>query len=236
MTENDTGHYIAVLIDGENFPPILAEKLFAEIKKIGIARERRVLGNLNCANMKGWLEIEHHHAVDIRHTVTGTPKKNAADIHLVIQAMDLLPAKTISAFALVTSDGDFLPLVRRIQREGKKVFGFGVEKTPKAFQDACDSFKALPFERSATKSAKVKKTPSPAAKSGPPLPDWLREAIIECTDESGDAPFAQLGEVVTKKNPASKKEKLSKLLKTYASHLEIIGAGKPGAKVRLRKK
>ena len=43
-----------------------------------------------------------------------TKGKNASDIAMVIDIMDLLYTKDLSAIALVTSDSDFSPVVSRI--------------------------------------------------------------------------------------------------------------------------
>ena len=59
---------------------------------------------------------------------------------MIIDAMDLLYEKKIDAFALMTSDSDFTPLVMRILSNGLKVYGFGEKKTPPPFVNACSQF------------------------------------------------------------------------------------------------
>lgn len=66
--------------------------------------------------------------------------KNAADMAMVIDAMDLLSGGSVDAFALVSSDSDFTPLVMRILADGLKVYGFGQRKTPEPFVNACSLF------------------------------------------------------------------------------------------------
>ena len=64
-----------------------------------------------------------------------TKGKNATDSAMIIDAMDLLYSNNVDAFALMTSDSDFTPLVLRILESGLPVYGFGARKTPKPFVD-----------------------------------------------------------------------------------------------------
>ncbi len=59
---------------------------------------------------------------------------------MVIDAMDLLYARNLDAFAIVSSDADFTPLVMRILTDGLRVYGFGERKTPEPFVNACSQF------------------------------------------------------------------------------------------------
>lgn len=59
---------------------------------------------------------------------------------MIIDAMDLLNSSSVDAFALMTSDSDFTPLVLRILESGLPVFGFGEKKTPQPFVDSCSTF------------------------------------------------------------------------------------------------
>src|SRR5690606_18373282 len=69
-----------------------------------------------------------------------TTGKNASDITLVIDAMDLMHVGAVDMFCLVSSDSDFTRLAQRLRENGKTVFGFGERKTPEAFRNACDRF------------------------------------------------------------------------------------------------
>src|SRR3546814_7537672 len=66
--------------------------------------------------------------------------KNASDMAMVIDAMDLLYARNLDGFAIVSSDADFTPLVMRLRNDGVAVYGFGEEKTPEPFVKACSVF------------------------------------------------------------------------------------------------
>ena len=69
-----------------------------------------------------------------------TVGKNASDIALVIDAMDLLHSGRFDGFCLVSSDSDFTRLAARIREQGLDVYGFGEQKTPESFRRACKRF------------------------------------------------------------------------------------------------
>ncbi|RMF95730.1 MAG: NYN domain-containing protein [Gammaproteobacteria bacterium] len=68
--------------------------------------------------------------------------KNSADIHMVVDALDLCYAKThIDVFALLTGDSDFSPLVSKLKENDKRVLGCGVRNsTSDILAASCDEF------------------------------------------------------------------------------------------------
>ena len=72
--------------------------------------------------------------------ITGSTRKNATDMKMTIDAMDLLFRGNITGFGIMSSDSDFMPLAMRIRQEGLPVYGFGSAKTPEAFKQACSRF------------------------------------------------------------------------------------------------
>ncbi len=72
----------------------------------------------------------------------GASRKNAADIKMAVDAMELAFERDyISTFVLCTGDSDFTPLVHKLRELNKRVIGVGVEKTTSALlPPACDEF------------------------------------------------------------------------------------------------
>jgi hypothetical protein len=129
---------VAVLIDGENFRSELADQVFEHIAKLGVATIRHVYGNSSANN--GWRDKAQKHRILIREQMPG---KNAADIALAIEAIDILHKGKIDEYCLVTSDSDFAVLADRLREDGVRVTGFGEAKAAKGFQQACDNFVVL---------------------------------------------------------------------------------------------
>ncbi|MGZ5403106.1 MAG: NYN domain-containing protein, partial [Nocardioides sp.] len=64
----------------------------------------------------------------------------STDSALIIDAMDLLYANNVEAFAIVSSDSDFTSLALRLRESGKVVYGLGRQRTAISLQNACDRF------------------------------------------------------------------------------------------------
>jgi Fe-S-cluster formation regulator IscX/YfhJ len=131
---------LAVLIDADNASARIADGLFEEIAKIGEASVRRIYGDFSSTRSKAWADILSKHAIIPQQQFAYTTGKNASDITLVIDAMDLLHSGRFDGFCLVSSDSDFTRLAARIREQGIDVFGFGEQKTPESFRQACRRF------------------------------------------------------------------------------------------------
>ncbi len=130
----------AVLIDADNTSPKIAPTLFEEIAKFGEATVRRIYGDFSTARLRSWTEILQRYAIDPYQQFAYTSGKNSSDIALVIDAMDLLHSGRFDGFCLVSSDSDFTRLASRLREEGADVYGFGAQKTPESFRQACRRF------------------------------------------------------------------------------------------------
>ena len=131
---------LAVLIDADNASPKIADNLFEEIAKLGVASVRRIYGDFSGTRLKAWADILSKHAIIPHQQFAYTTGKNSSDITLVIDAMDLLHSGRFSGFCLVSSDSDFTRLAARIREQGLDVFGFGEQKTPESLRQACRRF------------------------------------------------------------------------------------------------
>lgn len=134
---------LALLIDADNAPASKIDVVLSEVARHGAANVRRAYGNWKSPHLRGWEEVLHEYAIRPMQQFAYSSGKNASDMAMVIDAMDLLYAGTLDAFAIVSSDADFTPLVMRLLTEGAKVYGFGERKTPKAFVNACSKFTYL---------------------------------------------------------------------------------------------
>jgi uncharacterized LabA/DUF88 family protein len=131
---------LAVLIDADNTSSKIADGLFEEIARLGEASVRRIYGDFSHPRSKGWTDVLAKHAIIPQQQFAYTTGKNASDITLVIDAMDLLHSGRFDGFCLVSSDSDFTRLAARIREQGVDVFGFGEQKTPESFRQACRRF------------------------------------------------------------------------------------------------
>ena len=196
---------LAVLIDADNTSPKIAAGLFDEIAKIGEASVRRIYGDFSSPRLKSWADILNQFAILPHQNFAYTTGKNASDIALVIDAMDLLYSGRFDGFCLVSSDSDFTRLASRIREQGADVFGFGARKTPEAFRQACRRFiyteNLLPTaagvdRRDPEVEAAVKSAQPPSA--AVPL---LSKAIALMSDDDGWVNLRGVGQRVSNLAP-----------------------------------
>jgi uncharacterized LabA/DUF88 family protein len=131
---------LAVLIDADNTSHKHARAIFDEIASFGEASVRRIYGDFSSSHMKGWSAVQAEFGIVPHHQPANTVGKNASDIALVIDAMDLMHSGRFDGFVLVSSDSDFTRLASRLREQGLEVYGIGQQKTPDAFRKACKRF------------------------------------------------------------------------------------------------
>nr|CAD6420418.1 NYN domain-containing protein [Rhizobium sp. Q54] len=185
---------LAVLIDADNASAKIVDGLFEEIAKIGEASVRRIYGDFSSARSKAWTDVLARHAIIPQQQFAYTTGKNASDITLVIDAMDLLHSARFDGFCLVSSDSDFTRLASRIREQGVDVFGFGEQKTPESFRQACRRFiyteNLLPQEP-ANDGGEPQQAPSlqkPSAAT--PI---IKKVIAQMESEDGWVPLGAVG-------------------------------------------
>lgn len=131
---------IALLIDADNSPAAKIDVILAELAKFGVANIRRAYGNWKKSELKGWEQVLHEYAIRPIQQFDYSKGKNATDMVMAIDALDLLYTDRPDAFGIVSSDADFTPLVMHLRAKGATVWGFGAKKTPEPFVNACSRF------------------------------------------------------------------------------------------------
>ncbi len=131
---------VALLIDADNATPARIDAVLTILAELGSVNIRRAYGNWNKPGLKGWAGIVHTHAIEPTQQFDVTKGKNATDMKMTIDAMDLLFGGRVQGFGLMSSDSDFAPLVTRLRQDGAPVYGFGTERAPVSFRNACTRF------------------------------------------------------------------------------------------------
>jgi uncharacterized LabA/DUF88 family protein len=207
---------IALLIDADNVSHGKIAAMLAELSKYGIANIRRAYGDWASPGLKGWTARLHEHAIRPIQQFSYSRGKNATDMALVIDAMELLYTQKPDAFCIASSDADFTPLVMQLRANGHEVYGFGERKTPEPFVNACSTFlylDSLGEEAVATAPAKEEAAPAPkpAAKPAPPparslaqdakLVAVLRGAVEATAGDDGWANLSAAGSAAKRQAP-----------------------------------
>lgn len=134
---------IAVVIDADNTQISKLEDVFHEISTRGRIVVKRAYGNWHKPTLKNWGEIIKRLAIKAEQQFDYVSGKNATDMALVIDTIELLYTNLYDAFVIVSSDSDYTPLAIKLREAGVYVMGVGEQKTPVAFRNACDEFLLL---------------------------------------------------------------------------------------------
>lgn len=180
---------IALFIDADNAPAAKIDVILSELARYGVVNIRKAYGNWKSPCIKPWEDVLHEYAIQPIQQFDLTKGKNATDIALVIDAMDILYTKDVDTICLVSSDCDFTPLVTRALADGKFVIGFGERKAPSAFVNSCSKFLYLD-DIEVEKKPKDKSKPS--IKCDTKLINMLRQAVEASEEDNG---WAQLGPI-----------------------------------------
>ncbi len=192
---------IALLIDCDNVSHNSIEGVIEELSKHGMVNVRHAHGDWNSPSLTGWIERLHPNAIRPMQQFAYTKGKNATDSAMIIDAMDLLYSDSIDAFALMTSDSDFTPLVMRLLESGLPVYGFGEKKTPQPFVDACSTFiytENLAKEKEDKEDAKsARKTGKAKLRQDTALVRLLRTAVEKTSEDDDWALMSKVGKYVS---------------------------------------
>ncbi len=202
MPERDAP-LLAVLIDADNTSSKAAQAIFTEIATLGEAGVRRIYGDFSSPRLKSWSDQLAGLAIVAHQQFANTTGKNASDIALVIDAMDLLHSDRFDGFVLVSSDSDFTRLASRIREQGLDVYGIGERKTPEAFRRACKRFifieNLLAAPRSAEGGEGAGETGSPqGAMEALPL---IEKAIAALGEDTEWHNLGRIGQQLIASNP-----------------------------------
>lgn len=131
---------IALLIDCDNISFKMIDAVMKEVEQYGDVIIKRAYGNWQNDALKNWIGKLTELSIKPIHQIDYTKGKNATDMAIVIDAMDLMHLKKCNAFAIVSSDSDFTPLTMKLSEEGYKVYGFGNKHAPISLKNSCSIF------------------------------------------------------------------------------------------------
>jgi hypothetical protein len=205
---------LAVLIDADNAQAVVIENLLAEIARFGEATVKRIYGDFTSQASSSWKKVLQKYAIKPIQKFAYTTGKNATDSTMIIDAMDLLYTRKFDGFCLVTSDSDFTGLAMRLREKGLTVFGFGEQKTPEAFRNACHKFiltellrPSLDIEQALTLgiNGSEQSIPRPEPEIKEPNVEFPKAILLTALDQSIDdlgwANLGTFGSYLTKLQP-----------------------------------
>ena len=131
---------IVMLIDADNTQIGKLEDVIGEISTHGRIVVKRAYGNWRKDVLKNWEKELKRLAIKAEQQFDYVNGKNATDMALVIDTMNLMHKGIYDCFVIVASDSDYTPLAINLHESGVYVIGVGEKKTPEAFRNSCDEF------------------------------------------------------------------------------------------------
>lgn len=131
---------VAILMDFENARDADLHRILAEAAAFGRVIVRRAYADwTRYAHARD--ELREAGFEEIHQFSSGHHSKNATDINLTVDAMDILYTRPVDVFLLVTADSDFAKLARRLREGGKRVVGVGAKaRVGRALVQSCDQY------------------------------------------------------------------------------------------------
>ena len=202
----ETPPNIALLIDADNASPTGIDPVLTVLAELGTVNIRRAYANWRKPALKGWADIVHKFGIEPQQQFDLTKGKNATDMKMTIDAMDLLFRGRVDGFGIMSSDSDFMPLAQRIRQDGLPVYGFGSARTPEAFKEACTRFidvnaliqaqEAENKDQAATAKSQNAKENKPSGQADPDVIKLLIDAYqASKRDERGFASLSEVGNI-----------------------------------------
>jgi len=186
---------IALLIDADNTSPAAIDPVLTVMAELGQVNIRRAYGNFAKGNLAKWDTITNRYGIRPHQQFDVSKGKNATDMAMTIDAIDLLNQGKVDGFGIMSSDSDFTPLVVRLRQDGIVVYGFGSTKTPQSFKAACTRF--IDIDQLIKAAATVDDQPEPSSVAADTeLLDLIGAAYKEAKrDEQGWARLQQVGQI-----------------------------------------
>jgi uncharacterized LabA/DUF88 family protein len=192
---------IALLIDADNADARTIDAILTDLATYGQTDIRRAYGNWTKPQLKGWIEELHGAAIRPMQQFDLTTQKNASDMALAIDAVELLHSVAPDAFAIVSSDSDFTPLAHYLREKGCDVYGYGRSNTPAPFVSACTRFTdasrlgRVEEEIGPEQTAQARKSTN-ELKGDSRLTNLLRNSISAVAEEDGWARVTRVGQQI----------------------------------------
>ncbi len=187
---------IALLIDADNTRPDGIDPVLTVMADLGQVNIRRAYGNFAKNNLARWDTITNKFGIRPQQQFDVSKGKNATDMAMTIDAIDLLYQGKVDGFGIMTSDSDFTPLVTRLRQDGILVYGFGEAKTPKSFQTVCTRFIDISKLISTNAADRSKERRNGEEQVSSAIDDDLLELITAAYSEAkGDGGFARLSQL-----------------------------------------
>jgi hypothetical protein len=216
---------IALLIDADNTSHTGIDAVLTVLAELGQVNVRRAYGNWTKPGLSKWDKITHRFGLQPIQQFDLTKGKNATDMAMTIDAIDLLYGGKVDGFGIMSSDSDFTPLVTRLRQDGLLVYGFGGAKAPEAFRTVCTRY--IDVDQLVRTEAAVEDQPEGATQQvDRELIELLGAAWKAASrDEEGYAKLQEVGQIAGNRSSFDVRnygyKRLSDLMRATGDHFKL---------------
>lgn len=230
---------VMLLIDADNLSAdVITQAVEAVLAEHGAAHVRRAY----CTAEKALQNHALFKSLRIRPEVNLSVGKNANDIALAVDAIDLVGSERPDVVVIASSDSDFAPLVMRLQEKGCRVWGIGQHgKTGDEAQQAYDKFTVFTHHSASARARRSEAAPAAAPKprrrAAAPAAEKVTDAtpdevqrILQAVPELGSGKVVALNLATEKLRVAkllAKSAPSTRLFKKHASHFKLTPERQP---------
>jgi hypothetical protein len=215
---------IALLIDADNASAAGIDPVLTVLAELGQVNVRRAYGNWQKQALSKWDKITHRFGLQPVQQFDLTKGKNATDMAMTIDAIDLLYGGKVDGFGIMSSDSDFTPLVTRLRQDGLLVYGFGSAKAPEAFKTACTRY--IDVDQLIRTQAQDEAPKASDSQIDPELIELLGAAWKAASrDEEGFAKLQEVGQIAGNRSSFDVRnhgfKRLSDLMKAASDNFKL---------------
>ena len=215
---------IALLIDADNASAAGIDPVLTVLAELGQVNVRRAYGNWQKQALSKWDKITHRFGLQPVQQFDLTKGKNATDMAMTIDAIDLLYGGKVDGFGIMSSDSDFTPLVTRLRQDGLLVYGFGSAKAPEAFKTACTRY--IDVDQLIRTQAQDETPKASDSQIDPELIELLGAAWKAASrDEEGFAKLQEVGQIAGNRSSFDVRnhgfKRLSDLMKAAGDNFKL---------------
>ncbi|MGN0037879.1 MAG: NYN domain-containing protein [Coriobacteriales bacterium] len=134
---------VALLLDAENIGSRFVRGALEVARSEGDVVVAKAYGPASVIGSKSWEAVLQREGLD-SHICTGCRKgKNSVDMHIAVDAMQMVLQLGIDVLIVVSSDCDFAPLAARVRQQGKRFHGIGQKLPTSTYPFLCDKWTNL---------------------------------------------------------------------------------------------
>ncbi|TWH82896.1 NYN domain-containing protein [Novosphingobium taihuense] len=179
--------------------PECMRQVLPQVFKLGRPVIQYAFGDFSNPVAKPWVEFLRRNVIEAKQVTAAKSGKNAADVALVVEAMQLALRGRCDALCIVSSDRDFVALTTFLKAEGIDAYGFGKASTGSKYRQSCAKFfevsyppKAQPTNPELSSKTELPTAASTTARQTLNLPVIMQE-VARLADKSGWTSLQALG-------------------------------------------